>query len=65
MTAIDDLYAEDIPTRPDPAPPRPRRSQSQWTRAEQDHHWAALCDDVGTPGALRPSEQPAARQTAA
>ncbi|MEU5596861.1 hypothetical protein [Streptomyces sp. NPDC020298] len=65
MTAINDLYAEDIPTRPEPAPSRPRPYTSMWTRAEQDQHWQELCAAVGTPDAQRPRKTPAARQNAA
>ncbi|MHB9857665.1 hypothetical protein [Streptomyces sp. YIM S03343] len=50
MSALDRLLAETIPTRPPHPPPRTRR----WTEAEQDAHWAALCNAVGTPGAQRP-----------
>lgn len=59
MTAVDDLYTEDIPTRPQPAPPRARAYPSMWTRAEQDAHWHELCTAVGTPGVARPGPPPA------
>lgn len=54
MTALDDLIAETVPHRPDPAPPRPRDYQPTWTPAEQDQHWQDLCKAVGTPKAQRP-----------
>jgi hypothetical protein len=51
-----ELMAELIPTRPAP-PPKPEpppKPIAPWTRAEQDAHWAALCEALGTPGAPRP-----------
>lgn len=43
------------PPPPPPAPPEePPRPVEPWTPAEQDAHWAELCDEVGTPGAPRP-----------
>jgi hypothetical protein len=50
------LRAELIPTRPAPAPrlEPPPKPITPWTRAEQDAHWAALCEALGTPGAPRP-----------
>ncbi|MGW4222955.1 hypothetical protein ACWEG1_05810 [Streptomyces bauhiniae] len=62
MTALDDLYAEAIPHRPEPAPPAVRPYTQQWTRAEQDAHWRELCIAVGTPKAERPAVH--ARRTA-
>lgn len=55
-TPYERLMAEQIPTRPRPAPKPepPPRALEPWTRAEQDAHWAELCDEVGTPGAPRP-----------
>lgn len=50
------LLVELVPTRPAPS-----ASRGPWTEAEQDEHWAQLCEAVGTPGASRPvSRQPAA-----
>lgn len=54
MTPLEALLTEDIPTRIDPAPARPRAYQQYWTAEEQDAHWNALCQAVGTPGAQRP-----------
>lgn len=54
MTAIDDLLAEDIPHRPDPAPPRPRTYQPTWTPEEQDQHWADLCNAIGVRNERQP-----------
>jgi hypothetical protein len=65
MTSMDRLLTEDVPTRPEPAPPQPRPYQGMWTRTEQDAHWAALCAAVGTPDTPRPNETATARQTAA
>ena len=56
LSPYDRLMAEAIPTRPRPAPkpePPPKPIQP-WTRAEQDAHWAALCEAVGTRHARRP-----------
>jgi hypothetical protein len=50
VSPIDALLAELVPTRPDPAV-----SRGPWTEAEQDAHWAQLCEAVGTPGAPRPT----------
>lgn len=49
-TPLDRLLAEQIPTRPPPAEPRPRRFPTghQWTREQQDAHWNDLCDAVGS-----------------
>ena len=58
MSPLDRLLLEAIPTRPAPATPG-----GYWTQAEQDEHWAQLCQAVGAPGTPRPqpaSEQPAA-----
>jgi hypothetical protein len=57
MTPLDRLLAETIPTRPPPAEPRPRRFPTghQWTPAEQDAHWAALCEAVGATREQRPT----------
>lgn len=55
-TAYERLMAEQIPTRPAP-PPKPEppsRPLQPWTPAEQDAHWAELCEAVGTPDAPRP-----------
>ncbi|MGA5670017.1 hypothetical protein ACPCTG_31620 [Streptomyces pseudogriseolus] len=49
------LLAELIPSRPETTPVR-----GPWTKAEQDAHWNALCDAVGTPGAPRPPTKTAA-----
>lgn len=55
MTAYERLMAEAIPTRPAAPPSRPpARSLEPWTPAEQDAHWAELCEAVGTPDAPRP-----------
>ena len=54
-TPLDRLLAEAIPTRPPNTPtPGPRPEPRPWTPAEQDAHWQALCEAVGTPGAPRP-----------
>lgn len=55
-TPLERLLAETIPTRPPPAEPRPRRVPAghRWTRAEQDAHWAALCEAVGATREQRP-----------
>ncbi|MBE1597167.1 hypothetical protein H4687_003296 [Streptomyces stelliscabiei] len=57
MTPLERLLAEDIPTRPPPAPSTPRTSTGRrpWTPAEQDAHWQALCDAVGAPDTQRPA----------
>lgn len=58
MTPLDRLLLEAIPTRPPPAanPDRPPPEYvSRWTPAEQDAHWAALCEAVGRPGDPRPT----------
>ena len=55
MSPLDALLLELVPTRPDPAPPR-----GPWTEQQQDEHWAALCEAVGTPGAERPTGRTAA-----
>ena len=61
MSPLDALLLELVPTRPDPAPQRPALpNHSQWTEQQQDEHWAALCEAVGTPGAERPTARPAA-----
>lgn len=52
------LMAELVPSRPETTPVR-----GPWTKAEQDAHWNALCDAVGTPGTPRP--QPKAGPQAA
>lgn len=49
MSLLDRLLAESIPTRPAPAEP-----WRQWTTAEQDAHWNALCDAIGQPNEKRP-----------
>jgi hypothetical protein len=57
-TSLSPMYAllvELVPTRPESVP-----SPGPWTVAEQDAHWAKLCEAVGTPGASRPApRQPA------
>ncbi|MBP5913207.1 hypothetical protein F3K34_13285 [Streptomyces sp. LBUM 1486] len=57
MSPLERLLAEDIPTRPPPAPAAPRTSTSRqpWTPAEQDAHWNALCHAVGRPDEQRPT----------
>ncbi|CAM5249778.1 hypothetical protein SGLAM104S_01597 [Streptomyces glaucescens] len=56
MSPLDRLLLEAVPTRPDPAPPR-----GPWSEEQQNEHWAALCEAVGTPGAPRPARpEPAA-----
>lgn len=56
MTPLERLLAEDIPTRPPPAAPLPRRVPPgyRWTPAEQDAHWQQLCEAVGAPREQRP-----------
>lgn len=56
MTPLQRLLLETIPVRPTPAPGTPRQTEiaRYWTQAEQDAHWAALCEAVDTPGAARP-----------
>lgn len=49
MSPLERLLSELVPLRPDPAPPR-----GLWSEAQQDEHWAALCEAVGTPNAPRP-----------
>lgn len=48
MTPYERLLTEQIPTRPAPAEPRPRRVPPghRWTAEEQDQHWAELCDAI-------------------
>lgn len=55
-TPLERLMAEQIPTRPAPAAPRPRRVPAghQWTAEEQDAHWQALCESVGARNEDRP-----------
>lgn len=57
MTPLERLLAEDIPTRPPPAMPGPRRVPAghHWTPAEQDAHWNALCEAIGAPKEQRPA----------
>lgn len=56
MTPYERLLAEQIPTRPAPAEPRPQRVPvgHHWTPQEQDAHWQALCQAVGAPREQRP-----------
>ncbi|MET8826045.1 hypothetical protein ABZX40_13315 [Streptomyces sp. NPDC004610] len=55
MSPLERLLQEAIPTRPEPPAPHPRPADAPaWTRAEQDAHWQALCEAVGTPDAHRP-----------
>ena len=56
MTPLERLLLEAIPTRPAPLPKPepPPKPIAPWTEAEQDAHWAALCEAVDTPGAKRP-----------
>lgn len=51
-----ELAVELIPTRPRRATkPEPTSKPIEpWTRAEQDAHWAQLCEAVGTGRAKRP-----------
>jgi hypothetical protein len=48
VTPLERLLAEGIPTRPPPASPLPRRVPPgyRWTPAEQDQHWADLCEAI-------------------
>lgn len=55
MTPLDRLLAETIPTRPPPHQPT-HHPHHTWTPAEQDAHWQALCNAVGTPGEPRPPQ---------
>lgn len=57
MNPYERLLAEQIPTRPTPAPsvPRPTSPGHQWTREEQDAHWNALCAAVGATREQRPT----------
>ena len=57
MTPLEQLLAEQIPTRPAPAPSAPRTSSTTRPRtpAEQDAHWQALCQAVGAPAEQRPT----------
>lgn len=59
MTPYERLLAEAIPIRPEDPHRRP------WTAAEQDAHWQALCNTVGTPGAQRPTHSETTAQNAA
>jgi hypothetical protein len=59
MSPLDRLLLELVPTRPAPAVPG-----GIWSEAQQDEHWALLCESVGTPGAPRPP-RPTEQQTAA
>lgn len=43
MSALERLLAEDIPTRPAPAPPSTPRP---WTPEEQAQHWAELGEAI-------------------
>lgn len=61
MTPMQRLLEETIPLRPNHAKP----AGEQWTREEQDTHWAALCTAVGTPNARRPAPAVNEAQTAA
>lgn len=56
-TPLERLLAETIPTRPPPAPstPRPVPAGHRWTREQQDAHWAALCEAVGSTTEQRPA----------
>jgi len=56
VTPLEALLLETIPTRPAPAPGTTRQTEiaRYWTPAEQDAHWQALCEAVGTPDAQRP-----------
>jgi hypothetical protein len=56
MSPLERLLAEGIPTRPPPATPLPRRVPPghQWTPAEQEAHWQALCQAVGATNEQRP-----------
>ena len=49
MSPLDRLLQEAIPVRPAPAQP-----WGHWTEEEQDTHWRALCEAVGTPDTQRP-----------
>ncbi|MEV7154870.1 hypothetical protein AB0N77_09625 [Streptomyces misionensis] len=59
MSPLERLLAEAIPVRPQPATPW------GWTQQQQDAHWQALCNTVGTPGAQRPTPTVDAAQNAA
>jgi len=56
VSPLERLLAETIPTRPPPATPLPRRVPPghQWTPAEQEAHWQALCQAVGATNEQRP-----------
>ncbi|SFY52093.1 hypothetical protein [Streptomyces sp. F-1] len=60
MSPLERLLAEEIPVRPEPAQP-----WGHWTQQQQDAHWAALCNTVGTPDAPRPTHTENAPQNAA
>jgi hypothetical protein len=55
-TPYERLMAEQIPTRPRraPKPEPPPKPIEPWTTAEQNAHWAALCEAVGIRSAKRP-----------
>lgn len=56
LSPYERLMTEAIPTRPKakPKPEPPPKPIAPWTRAEQDAHWDALCEAVGTRRARRP-----------
>lgn len=49
MSPLERLLLETVPTRPGAVPHR-----GPWSEDEQETHWRALCEAVGTPDAARP-----------
>ena len=52
MTAMERLLEESVPVSSVPGPRPP------WTQAEQDEHWAALCEAIGVKSERPPHPAP-------